>query len=55
MLAVTITFQVSSTVRRMLFEPDTSIQKLTLDKVDESALLQLTGLYHNLLRSWSET
>jgi PKHD-type hydroxylase len=41
--------------RRMLFEMDTSIQKLTLDGADEDAVLQLTCVYHNLLRLWSET
>lgn len=41
--------------RRMLFELDTSIQKLTLDRADEDAVLQLTSVYHNLLRLWSET
>ena len=41
--------------RRMLFELDTSIQKLTLDGADEDAVLQLTSVYHNLLRLWSET
>lgn len=41
--------------RRMLFEMDTAIQKLTLDGADRDAVLQLTGVYHNLLRLWSET
>lgn len=41
--------------RRILFELDTSIQKLTIDGGDEAAVLQLTGVYHNLLRQWSET
>ncbi|MCJ2178300.1 Fe2+-dependent dioxygenase [Novosphingobium album (ex Hu et al. 2023)] len=41
--------------RRTLFELDTSIQKFTLDGADEDALLQLTCVYHNLLRRWSET
>ncbi|QIG79201.1 Fe2+-dependent dioxygenase [Stakelama tenebrarum] len=41
--------------RRMLFEMDTSIQKLIADGADEGATLQLTGVYHNLLRSWAET
>ncbi|MDE1173144.1 MAG: Fe2+-dependent dioxygenase [Parvibaculaceae bacterium] len=41
--------------RRTLFELDTSIQKLTIDGADEDVLLQLTGVYHNLLRRWSET
>ncbi|HEX7817142.1 Fe2+-dependent dioxygenase [Dyella sp.] len=41
--------------RRMLFELDTSIQTLTRTGADASAVLQLTGVYHNLLRQWSET
>ena len=41
--------------RRMLFEMDTAIQKLTLDGADDDAVLQLTCVYHNLLRRWSET
>ncbi len=41
--------------RRMLFELDTSIQKLTMDGADEDAVLQLTCVYHNLLRLWSDT
>jgi PKHD-type hydroxylase len=41
--------------RRLLFELDTSIQTLTRTNADPQALLQLTGVYHNLLRQWSET
>ena len=41
--------------RRLLFELDTSIQALTRTGADPAALLQLTGIYHNLLRQWSET
>ena len=41
--------------RRMLFELDASIQALTASGADRAALLQLTGLYHNLLRRWAET
>lgn len=41
--------------RRVLFELDTSIQKLTQDGADQDAVLQLTCVYHNLLRMWSET
>ena len=41
--------------RRMLFELDTSIQTLTRSGADAAALLQLTGVYHNLLRQWAET
>ncbi|HEY9541341.1 MAG TPA: Fe2+-dependent dioxygenase [Luteimonas sp.] len=41
--------------RRMLFELDASIQALTQSGADRAALLQLTGIYHNLLRLWAET
>ncbi len=41
--------------RRLLFELDTSIQALTGSGADADALLQLTGVYHNLLRQWVET
>lgn len=41
--------------RRLLFELDTSIQSLTQSGADAAAMLQLTGVYHNLLRQWSET
>lgn len=41
--------------RRLLFELDTSIQTLTRSGADVDAVLQLTGIYHNLLRQWSET
>ena len=41
--------------RRLLFELDTSIQTLTQSGADADALLQLTGVYHNLLRQWVET
>jgi PKHD-type hydroxylase len=40
--------------RRLLFELDASIQSLTRSGADAAALLQLTGVYHNLLRQWSE-
>lgn len=41
--------------RRMLFEMDMAIQTLTRSGADASALLQLTGVYHNLLRRWAVT
>lgn len=41
--------------RRMLFELDTAIQTLTRTGADAPAVLQLTGLYHNLLRQWGES
>ena len=41
--------------RRMLFELDASIERLRSSGADAGAVLQLTGLYHNLLRRWAET
>lgn len=41
--------------RRMLFEMDASIQTLRHGNADNGAVLALTGIYHNLLRHWSET
>jgi len=41
--------------RRMLFELDATIQSLTRSGADATAVLRLTGVYHNLLREWSET
>ncbi|MEO6800710.1 MAG: Fe2+-dependent dioxygenase [Rhodanobacter sp.] len=41
--------------RRLLFELDASIQTLSRTGADAAAVLQLTGVYHNLLRQWSET
>jgi len=41
--------------RRLLFELDASIQRLTQTGADAASLLQLTGVYHNLLRQWAET
>lgn len=42
--------------RRTLFDLDVAIQTLTAaPSTDRAALLSLTGVYHNLLRQWSET
>lgn len=41
--------------RRLLFELDSSIQSLTRSGADAATVLQLTGVYHNLLRQWAET
>jgi len=41
--------------RRMLFELDASIQTLTHTGANADAVLQLTGIYHNLLRQWAES
>lgn len=40
--------------REMLFELDQTVQRLTAGGADEDAVLALVGLYHNLLRLWSE-
>lgn len=41
--------------RRLLFELDTSITHLTDTGADRDSTVQLTGVYHNLLRRWAET
>jgi len=41
--------------RRMLFDLDQAVQRLTATGADAGALLRLTGSYHNLLRMWGET
>lgn len=41
--------------RRILFELDQSIQRLALHDVACDEMVKLTGIYHNLLRQWSET
>jgi PKHD-type hydroxylase len=42
--------------RRLLFDLDVAIQSLTASPgTDRTTLLSLTGIYHNLLRQWSET
>ena len=40
--------------RRMLFDMDASIEALRRTGADGDAVLRLTGVYHNLLRQWSE-
>jgi len=41
--------------RCLLLELDGGIQQLTAAGAERDALLRLTGVYHNLLRQWSET
>ena len=41
--------------KHMLFEMDTAIEALRRSQADNAAVLQLTGVYHNLLRRWAET
>jgi PKHD-type hydroxylase len=40
--------------RSLLFDLDTAIQRLTLDLPDHPAAVQLTAVYHNLLRQWAD-
>ena len=40
--------------RRLMFELDVSIRRLTQSVPDHPALVQLTGVYHNLLRRWAQ-
>lgn len=41
--------------RRTLFELDSAIQALSADHPGHGSIAALTGVYHNLLRSWSQT
>jgi PKHD-type hydroxylase len=40
--------------RTLLFDLDTAIQRLTLDLPNHPSAVQLTAVYHNLLRQWAE-
>jgi PKHD-type hydroxylase len=40
--------------RSMLFEMDNAIQRLNRDVPSHPSAVQLTGVYHNLLRTWAE-
>lgn len=40
--------------RRMLYELDLTIQALSAERHGDASVLNLTGLYHNLLREWTE-
>jgi PKHD-type hydroxylase len=44
----------SDAQRRVLFDLDVSIQALTGRVPDAPELVRLTGVYHNLLREWSD-
>lgn len=41
--------------RALLFELDTAIQRLNRSGADDAARRSLVGVYHNLIRQWSET
>jgi PKHD-type hydroxylase len=40
--------------RRLLFDLDVAIQKLNRDTATHPAMVELVGVYHNLLRRWAE-
>ena len=40
--------------RTLLFDLDLSIQRLGQELPDHASVLQLTGVYHNLLRRWAD-
>ncbi|MBX5496200.1 MAG: Fe2+-dependent dioxygenase [Bryobacteraceae bacterium] len=40
--------------RTLLFDLDLAVQRLSEDVPDHAAIVQLTGVYHNLLRRWAE-
>ncbi len=40
--------------RTLLFDLDTAIQRIVRDAPDHPSAVQLTGVYHNLLRRWAD-
>lgn len=42
------------TQRALLFDMDVAIQRLGAEQPDHASVVQLTGVYHNLLRQWAE-
>lgn len=40
--------------RSLLLDMDVAIQRLNAQEADDESLLQLSGVYHNLLRRWSD-
>lgn len=40
--------------RTLLFDMDTAIQQMAQQSPDHPTVVQLTGVYHNLLRMWAE-
>ena len=40
--------------RSLLFDLDMAIQKISRESADHSSAVQLTGVYHNLLRRWAD-
>jgi PKHD-type hydroxylase len=44
----------SDTQRTLLFDLDTAAQRVNRDQPGSASAMQLTGIYHNLLRQWAE-
>lgn len=44
----------SDSQRSILFELDRAIQKIAAETPNQSALVDLAGVYHNLLRTWAD-
>jgi PKHD-type hydroxylase len=42
------------TQRTILFELDSAIQRLAADTPAHPSLVELAGVYHNLLRVWAD-
>ena len=40
--------------RTLLFDLDNAIQSISRDAADHPSAVQLTAVYHNLLRRWAE-
>jgi PKHD-type hydroxylase len=40
--------------RTILFDLDVAIQQLSRDVPAHPSVVQLTGVYHNLIRQWAE-
>jgi PKHD-type hydroxylase len=40
--------------RTLLFDLDSAIQRIAVDRSDDSSVIPLTGVYHNLLRRWAD-
>jgi PKHD-type hydroxylase len=40
--------------RTLLFDLDVAIQRLSAERTDHPAAIQLTGVYHNLVRRWAD-
>ena len=40
--------------RTLLFDLDSAIQRLNVDSPNHPSAVQLTGVYHNLMRRWAD-